>query len=400
MTTLGVYVQVPFCASKCTFCNFDSGVVPTAMIDRYCAALEREIVQLRQHFQGRGLDPDLLDLPVDTVYIGGGTPTLLGRGRLSRIFRALGSTFHLEALHEWTLEATPGSADSSLLAWLAECGVNRLSIGAQSFDDRELRWTGRLHTAADTCMLVEASRRAGFRSVSLDLIAGLPGQTEPSWIQSLQQAIQLKPQHLSVYLFEIDEKSRLGHEALHGGSRYHAEALPDEGFVADAYEEARRTLVGLGFEQYEISNFARAGYESVHNLKYWRREPYVGLGAGAHSFDGRYRWSNEAAPEVYRAALERGESPIRDLRELTSMEAIEEFFFLGLRHRTGVDVATARARWGAGLIAHWDDAIRSLRAEGWLEGEGDVIRLAPRAYLLSNEVFQRFLLASEAGKSR
>lgn len=389
--TLGVYVQVPFCSSKCTFCNFSSSVAPSKVLRAYLASLEQEINLLpRLAFEQRTAH-GLLILPVDTLYLGGGTPTLLGREGLERMFTALRARFRLADESEITIEMTPGSADPDLLEACQRLGMNRLSIGAQSFDDRELRSVGRLHSAADTARQVRSAREAGFADLSLDLIVGFPYQTERSWLNSLHSAIGLAPEHISVYLFEIDEKSRLGSEALRHGSRYHADAVPDEEFMATCYEQARELLEYEGYVHYEISNFARPGFESEHNRKYWRLEPYLGLGAGAHSFDGLARWANETSPEAYARRLDRGELPVSEWRSLPEVEQLEEFFFLGLRQRQGVDLESAARRWGQPAVSRWQNRIAGLVREGWLEAQGSQIRLAPSTYLVSNEVFQQFL---------
>jgi putative oxygen-independent coproporphyrinogen III oxidase len=384
MASLGIYVQVPFCSSKCSFCNFSSQVAPERVFDDYCRALAGEIETLSEPADFAGCRPD-------TLYFGGGTPTLMGAERLNFVLSALRRRFPLDDLAEFTIEVTPGSADNTTLAALVAAGVDRLSIGAQSFDDHELRSVGRLHTAQATDDLVRRARRAGIRSVSLDLIAGLPHQTETSWRRSLERALVLDVDHLSIYLYEIDEKSRLGAEVLRHGDRYHAEAVPGEEFQVAAYEEARERLAAAGYIQYEISNFARPGHESIHNRKYWRLEPYLGLGAGAHSFDGEQRWANESSPEVYAANLARGESPIAERRQLSIVEQIEEFFFLGLRQREGVCLGYARNRWGDALLARWRPRIDALVRDRLLESGDGWVRLTPSAYAISNEVFREFL---------
>jgi oxygen-independent coproporphyrinogen-3 oxidase len=248
-----------------------------------------------------------------------------------------------------------------------------------------------LHSAADSAELLGLARRAGFTNLSLDVIAGLPHQTEASFRRTLQQAARLCPEHISLYLFEIDEKSRLGREVLHRGERYDAAAVPDEEFMAEAYEFGRNFLTAEGYVQYEISNFALPGYESHHNRKYWRLEPYVGLGAGAHSFDGTRRWANQVDARRYLDVLEGRASPIDDCRVLPAEEQVEEFYFLGLRQREGVDLSRARERWGSERVQPWEDKIRSMTAEGWLVRQGDRVQLASHSYLVSNEIFQEFV---------
>jgi oxygen-independent coproporphyrinogen-3 oxidase len=391
MESLGIYVQVPFCASKCSFCNFSSRVVRPAVFDGYCCAVIREIDLLQAFYAKEAIGSHLLGLPVDTIYVGGGTPSLLGAERLGRIFGALKGRLEVAPRSESTLEVTPGSANIHFLQSARELGINRLSIGAQSFADRELRVTGRLHSACDTRDLVRRARHAGFDNINLDLIAGLPYQTKDSWLASLGQALVLGPEHVSVYLFEIDDGSRLGGEVLRHGTRYHAAAVPDEEFMAGAYETARELLEREGYVQYEISNFALPGLESRHNRKYWRLEPYLGLGAGAHSFDGSRRWSNETAVQVYEEKLGRGESPMAETWTLSPAQQLEEFFFLGLRQREGVDLRLAANRWGASQVSRHEARIDALARHGWLERAAGRVRLSDRALLVSNEIFQEFL---------
>jgi oxygen-independent coproporphyrinogen-3 oxidase len=390
--TLGLYVQIPFCASKCSYCNFSSRVARAEVFDSYCRAVELEIERLPDLYNAQEIGQRLLGFAVDTVYVGGGTPTIVGAERLARILGAARERFHLDGPPEFTLEVTPASADENFLKEARGWGVNRLSIGAQSFSDRELRAVGRLHSAADTYETVASARRAGFSNISLDLIAGLPGQTQSSWQESLRVAQRLQPEHVSAYIFEVDEKSRLGKEVLRHGERYHATEVPDEDFMVDAYECARNFLRNAGYRQYEISNFALPGFESRHNQRYWRLEPYFGLGAGAHSFDGEWRWANETPPEAYVQRLARGEAPLAETRRLTVEELGEEFFFLGLRQAEGVDLSEARQRWGEPALARWMSVIEELAERSLLVRENDKVRLAEHTVLVSNEVFQEFLV--------
>jgi len=391
METLGVYIQIPFCASKCSYCNFSTQVARAPVLDSYCHAAEGEVERLPGLYEAQGIGQGLLDLPVNTLYVGGGTPTIVGTERLAKVLRAVRRRFRLDTRLEFTLEVTPGSADAGFLARARTQGVNRLSIGAQAFSDQELSSVGRLHSAADTRELIRHARRAGFVNLSLDLIAGLPYQTENSWRESLRITAEIRPEHVSVYLFEVDEKSRLGSEVLRHGTRYHANTVRDENFLAEAYETARAFLRAKGYIQYEISNFALPGYASQHNQKYWSLEPYLGLGAGAHSFDGERRWANEATPEIYVDKLARGESPVAEVRLLSPEEQMQEFFFVGLRQSSGVDLELARRRWEASRVARWEPTISALAQKGWLERRENQIRLTEQAYLISNEVFQEFV---------
>jgi oxygen-independent coproporphyrinogen-3 oxidase len=391
MTTLAIYIQIPFCASKCSFCNFSSGVEREAIFAEYGRNLLRELDGWQDSFAAHGISGEFLSYPVDSIYIGGGTPTLLGEERLANVVRALKGHLSWGEDIEFTLETTPGSANPDVLTALRALGVNRLSIGVQTFDDRELHAVGRLHSADESGELVGLARDAGFQNISLDLIAGLPYQTEESFGHSLEEAVKLRPEHVSLYLFEIDEKSRLGREVIHGGNRYHAGGVPGEEFVADAYELGCAFLANEGYTQYEISNFALPTFESRHNRKYWQLEAYVGLGAGAHSFDGMRRWSNRIDVRGYNAQLAAGETPIDEFHVLTSEEQVEEFLFLGLRQAEGINLNWARERWGADCLKPWEGKIANLARDGWVVLQGDHARLQPKAYLLSNEIFQEFV---------
>ncbi|MGH9431459.1 MAG: radical SAM family heme chaperone HemW [Terriglobia bacterium] len=392
MENLGIYIQIPFCPSKCSFCNFSSGVAPAHLIEDYSRALHREIDGLNNFCGQREILLDFLSLPADSVYIGGGTPPLLGAETLVELVRRLRGRFNMMNLAEFTLEMTPGSADLDFLLKVRSAGVNRLSVGAQSFIDEELRAVGRLHQAEETRRQVLIARQAGFDNIGLDLIGGLPHQTQESWEKSLEQVARLRPEHVSVYLFEIDGKSRLGREVLRQGERYHAAQVPGDDFMAEAYERARESLTAEGYRQYELSNFALPGHESIHNRKYWRLDPYLGLGAGAHSFDGTRRWSNEVSADAYIKKMDNGQSPIAESHALTHEEQVEEYFFLGLRQCEGVSLQPASDRWREFRQGDWPWRIERLLAEGFLEKQGEHIRLPEHAYLVSNEVFQEFLV--------
>lgn len=395
MDTLGIYVQIPFCASKCSFCNFSSKVVPENVFDAYCDALEKEMASLPLDYARRGIPPAICDLAVDTLYFGGGTPSLLKAKRLHRIVHALRGRFGFIDSPEFTIEVTPGSVDDQLFSAAPVLGINRLSIGAQSFDDRELNVVGRLHTSEETRQLVRRARYAGFKNISLDLIAGMPFQTEWSWRKTLRTALDLEPKHISIYLFEIDQKSRLGAEVLKHGTNYHAAAVPDDDFMAAAYQTAQELLAGAGYIQYEISNFALPGYESHHNQKYWQLKPYVGLGSGAHSFDGKCRWENVTRVEKYQELVRCAQSPIAEARMLSIDEQLEEFFFLGLRQKDGVDLQVARRHWGDTILNCWEPKLTALARDGWIERRADRVSLPVGAYLISNEIFQEFLLEQQ-----
>jgi oxygen-independent coproporphyrinogen-3 oxidase len=324
--------------------------------------------------------------PADTVYIGGGTPSLLEPHLLGNLLEAVRRAF-VSTGDEVTLEADPETIEPEKARQWVAAGINRISFGSQSFIDDELKAAGRMHRRADIYRAVPILREAGIRNISFDLIAGLPKQTHDSWRQSVAEAIQLSPEHISIYTMEIDEGSRLGLEVIRSGSRYSAGELPSEEAMAEFYEFAQSELRSLGYEQYEISNWAKPGFASQHNLKYWRREPYLGFGAGAHSFSGAQRWSNRSDAASYVAAINSGCSAVDRVDLLTPQLALEEEIFLGLRQLAGVDLAHLEREYGVSL----HDKVGRLASHGMIEREGSVIRLAPAKLSVSNEVLVELL---------
>jgi len=365
--TGGVYISFPFCAQKCSFCNFASGVFPAELEREYIDAV---ICELRAN-------PWPTWQP-DTVYIGGGTPSRLHPADLKRI---LGAVPGRENWRESTLEAAPGSLTPEAVEGWVEAGINRVSLGVQSFVTRELARTGRKHTAQtvyDDCALLRAN---GIHEINIDLIAGLPFQTLESWAESLDHLQRIAPPHVSVYLFEVDEDSNLGLEVIQGGQRFSAGALPSPDRMADLYEAAVQRLHAMGIQRYEISNFAVPGHESFHNLKYWQMEPYLGFGADAHSFDQGRRWGNVETAAEYVARWQLRRSPAL---EATDAIPDEERFFVGLRLMRGVEANPSDwERWGL--------SIERLHDAGLLAVEGNLLRLTGRGVLLSNDVFQEFI---------
>ncbi len=366
----GIYIGIPFCKFKCTYCNFASGVFPRAELDRYLGALEREIA-------GSGGE-------ADTVYLGGGTPSLLTGAQLERLFAVLSERFSIAAGAEITLEAAPGTFDDTLVeSWVA-CGVNRVSLGVQSFVERELRAVGRMHHFDAVQEDFRRLRAAGITDIGVDFIAGLPHQTLESWHESLEAIPRLTPAHVSVYLLEVDQDSRLGAELLAGGARYSAGDVPGEDATADMYTSACERLAGWGYRHYEISNFALPERESRHNRKYWNGEPYVGFGVDAHSYDGAERRGNVDEIAEYVGRINRGESPIATREPVDDHRRAEERLFLGLRQTSGIELTDAdRARYG--------EEISRLTASGLIEFSGGLLRLTRRGLLLSNEVFEIFV---------
>ncbi len=395
MSNGGIYVQVPFCQTKCTYCNFHTGVVASSQFRPYVEAVCREIREHRLLLEAAGANwPGRLrgggvaretrseDLAVDTVYIGGGTPSLLDPAHLQNILNAIRASFAAD-LTEVTLEADPETIEAGKAAAWVRAGINRVSFGLQSFSDKELVAVGRMHRRADIYRAVPMLREAGIRNISFDLIAGLSHQTKVSWRQSLEELAVLAPEHVSVYLLEIDEDSRLGKELLQGGEKYSARSVPSEDDMAEFYEMAQQALGAAGYHHYEISNWAKPGYESKHNLKYWRREPYLGFGAGAHSFSGTERWANAHDAAAYVTALQGGRMPVEQHETLTAQSALEEELFLGLRQLDGIDLAQIERDYGVSLAARFDP----LTSAGLVERDGSIVRLAPERLTISNEVF-------------
>src|SRR5712692_10054250 len=382
---LGIYIQVPFCQTKCTYCNFHTGVFAQSLYDPYASAVCRE---LAEHAALCG-DADATleaNFTVDTVYIGGGTPSLLAPATLARILDAVQAGFRCQ-FEEVTLEADPETVTPEKAAAWRTAGINRASLGVQSFHDQELIAAGRMHRRADVFLATAILRGTGFENISFDLIAGLPHQTAAAWDASLAELVRLRPAHVSIYLLEIDEGSRLGREALAGGHRYSADALPDEDSMAESYERACALLAREGYEHYEISNWALPGFRSRHNLKYWRREPYLGFGAGAHSFNGRERWANANDPAAYFAAIESGRLPAEQRQVIPPERALEEELFLGLRQLEGIDLERIEKQYNASLRAR----LEPLERAGLVELEGARLRLAASRLTVANEVFVELL---------
>ncbi|HKR32796.1 MAG TPA: radical SAM family heme chaperone HemW [Terriglobales bacterium] len=390
---LGIYISVPFCRSKCSFCNFASGVFSRELMGSYIARLREEIVgaEALANQLGAAFDPQ-----VDSIYLGGGTPTTLSPEHLKEIFSIIRGEFEIAPDAEITVEAAPGTLNADIMEVLADSGVNRVSLGTQSFVDPEIRSVGRLHTAAGALADIEGLREFGIANINVDLIAGLPHQTSESWRHSLQQFASTGVPHASVYILEVDEDSRLGRELIAGGSRYHAHAVPDSDLAADLYLEAIEFLRGAKLEQYEISNFAQSRHESRHNMKYWTRQPYLGFGLDAHSmlpsagpiadFDA-VRFSNSDELNAYIA----GENE-RSVTRVGKEQAVEERLFLGLRLNRGVSAMELNSP----EFQSFRDDIRDMEALGLLEQSARSLRLTSRGRLLSNEVFERFITESVA----
>jgi oxygen-independent coproporphyrinogen-3 oxidase len=382
---LGMYVQVPFCQTKCTYCNFHTGVFSSDLYAPYVEAICREVAEYPRLLE----ESQIADVPnavVDTVYFGGGTPSLLDPAGLGRVLDSMRAGFECK-FEEVTLEADPETISREKAAAWRRAGFNRVSMGVQSFENNELKAAGRMHRREDVFRASRILRETGIENISFDLIAGLPHQTRDSWDESVAALLSLRPEHVSVYLMEIDESSRLGLEVLTGGTRYSASALPDDDSMASFYERACARLSEAGYVHYEISNWAMPGFESRHNLKYWQRQPYCGFGAGAHSFNGKQRWANAHDPAAYVRAIGEGRFPVEQLASVSREDALGEELFLGLRQLAGIDLARIETEYHANL----QPRVEQLCAQGLVEWDGNLLRLAPDRLTVSNEVFVHLL---------
>ncbi len=387
--SLGIYISVPFCRTKCSYCNFASDVFSKAVFERYVDRVCADISNAPGTAEQMG---GKFEREVDSIYLGGGTPTVLSSAQLRRIFDAVRSQFSVGQGTEITVECAPGTLTAEMLETLQNCGVNRVSLGVQSFVDEEAASVGRLHKRVTTLDDTARLRAVGITNINIDLIAGLPHQTAESWKKSLQEAIATNAPHVSVYMLEVDEDSRLGRELIAGGTRYHAHFVPDEEAVADFYVEACEALDGAGVAQYEISNFSRAGFESRHNLKYWTRQPYLGFGVDAHSMLPCRSPELEAVRFATSDALERYVSGVPlHKTPVTRASALEEMFFLRLRLNCGIDLRALGDEFGSNTLEASRANVEDLVEQGLLHRSGDWIFLTPRGRLLSNEVFQSFL---------
>src|SRR6185437_9960021 len=393
---LGLYISVPFCRTKCTYCNFASDVFSRAVFNRYLDRVCSDLERAQSIAEKTGAR---FESAVDSLYLGGGTPTLLDSQQLSRLFVTIKQNFCLPPDAEITVECAPGTLSEEAVELLARLGVNRVSLGVQSFVDKEASAVARLHKRETVLEEIARLRACGLSNINIDLIAGLPHQTEESWAYSLAETLGTGAPHVSVYMLEVDEDSRLGRELIAGGAKYHAHFVPDEDLTAHLYVAACDQLNASGVEQYEISNFAKLGKQSQHNLKYWLRKPYLGLGVDAHSM----LLSEEANARAVRFSmpdsLDGYMKASRMERTTVSANAfLQEAFFLGLRLNRGVDTQELRQEFGNAAVDEHSEAITELMGLKLLQAEGDRIFLTAKGRLLSNEVFQEFLSPGKVGE--
>src|SRR6266550_1313622 len=380
MNHAGVYLHIPFCRSRCSYCDFATGMYEGELAERYVISLIKEITRWRE-----------VNSPsaVDTIYFGGGTPSLLMPSQIERILKAVHDRFQIVGGAEVTIELNPGDGGTSAAAkqetmreW-RRLGINRASFGAQTFDDRELKQLGRTHSAADISSTFQQLREAGFANINFDLIAGLPGQTLDGWKRNLEGALKLRPEHLSLYLLDVHEGTPLA-DQIKSGMR----PKPDDDLAAEMYVTMIEEVCSAGYEHYEISNFCLPGFESRHNTKYWSGATYYGFGSSAHSYDGdRQRWANERDAAKYVEMIEKHESPIVERTSLSDQDARSESIFLGLRLMRGIDLEKYETRFGKNLRSEYNGELDRLVEAGLIEIDGQSLRLTERGALLSNEVF-------------
>jgi len=379
--TIALYAHIPFCVAKCSYCSFNSYAGLEGLHYAYVQALCTEIARSSGSSAG---------YKARSIYLGGGTPTVLGVGLLGRVLHACADCYPLLPGAEISIEANPGTVDSADLSELRSLGVNRLSLGVQSFDEEMLALLGRIHTgqqARDTFLL---ARDEGFKSINLDLIYGLPGQDLQQWLDDLSTAINLRPDHLSLYCLSLEEGTPLARSVAAGD----VPAL-DTDLGAVMYERTEARLGEAGYVHYEISNWALAGHECQHNQSYWRNLPYLGFGAGAHSFDGGGRFWNVGRPEEYVRRMEWGEDPVAGRESIDRATEMSETLIMGLRLCRGVLFIEFEERFGIPLGELFSRQIGDLVRLGLLDVDAHGVRLTTRGRLLGNEVFERFL--PEAG---
>ena len=374
MNSAGIYIHIPFCKSRCSYCDFATGLYQTELAERYVAALIVDLQTTRA---------DELSRSVDTIYFGGGTPSMLASDQIERILAVVHSRFQIDSKAEVTIEINPGSVTKTKLREFRKLGINRASFGAQTFQTDELARLGRSHSAGDTLRTLEYLRATNFDNVSFDLIAGLPGQAMVQWQDNVQRSLGLRPEHLSFYLLEVHSNTPLAQHIERG-----LQPKPDDDLAAEMYKWMLERACDAGYEHYEISNLCLPGFESRHNTKYWQGDAYYGFGCSAHSFDGRaLRWSNERDVAAYVNAIENKQTPIVEQTRLSDDERRAEAVFLGMRLMRGVDTREYEQSFGVDLrVEHNEDLTRFYEA-GLIEFDGDVLRLTRAGALMSNEVF-------------
>jgi oxygen-independent coproporphyrinogen III oxidase len=376
--TLGLYFHIPFCQAKCSYCHFTSLPYERAAAERYAKALLKEV---------ENWDSDRFPVTeIDSIYFGGGTPSIFSEDHLHNILEACRRRFPVAANCEISLEANPGTISKQKVESYQKSGINRISLGAQSFIDQELSAIGRTHTAALIYDAMRLLRDGGFRNINLDLMLGLPHQTRVSWKKNLDTFAALEIPHVSIYMLDLDDQCPLYSLVANGTVQ-----LPEEDLISDLYLETIEVLSSHGYLQYEISNFALQSFQCRHNLKYWLREPFHGFGLASHSFDGSSRYANKAFIADYLEAVESGKSPVDWKYLIGTEQALQEDLFLGLRLTEGISRKKLDERYGVGSLAKYAGAFCDLSETGFMILNGDSISLTSSGMLISNEIFQLFV---------
>ncbi len=376
--SLGLYLHVPFCSSICNYCNFNRGLFESGLKDRYVAALEQEIRTSAATSPG--------GTRADTIFFGGGTPSLLDPVEIGRLIRACRESFDVSPDAEVTLETNPETSSNDRMAGFRAAGVNRISFGVQSFRDAELERLGRIHSAQRAGDAVAEARAAGFDNISLDLMMWLPQQSAADWRENVQSLIEIGPAHASLYLLELYPNAPLKEEMARAGW-----SLAPDDDAAEMYLWSMERLEGAGYAQYEISNVARPGFASRHNLKYWQDGEWVGFGCGAHSTAGGARWKNVASTEDYVRRIGLGQPVAIERRELGSAVRMEEALFTGLRLNEGLDLQRIGARYDVDVWAKYGGALQPFVDAGLVVHSSGILRLTREGMLLANEVMAAFV---------
>lgn len=383
MQELELYLHIPFCVQKCAYCDFLSAPAGDAAKEEYVDALKQEIKRYRKMARS---------YRVSSVFVGGGTPSILSCGQILEIFEMLRQVFVIQSDAEITIEANPGTVTKEKLAAWKQAGINRISFGLQSVNNEELKMLGRIHTYEEFRESYDLARQSGFENLNVDLISAIPGQSVQSWEETLRTVAELGPEHISAYSLIIEEGTKFYQWYQEGKQSEGHPALPDEEAERTMYEQTQEILNEYGFHRYEISNYAKEGKECRHNLGYWNRTQYLGIGLGASSLiaDTRYHLCTDLTSYIERIGS--GEDLREEIEVLTKEEMMEEFMFLGLRKMQGISRTQFEHCFGNPIEKVYGDALNKLTEEGLLEIEGDHIRLTKRGIDVSNSVFCEFLL--------
>ncbi|MTT32499.1 oxygen-independent coproporphyrinogen III oxidase [Terrilactibacillus sp. BCM23-1] len=371
----GAYIHIPFCEHICYYCDFNKVFIKNQPVDDYLDALEKEIARSGSH-------PNL-----ETIYIGGGTPTALDTQQFNRLLKIVKKYLLNESIIEYTVEANPENVTPEKLHLMKENGVTRLSIGVQTFQDEILENIGRIHHPDDAAKAVEEAKKAGFENISIDLMFGLPNQTEDMLISSIQEALKLQTEHISIYSLQIEPKTIFFNRLKKGKL-----TLPGQELEAQMFETLIRTLEEKGFSHYEISNFAKPGFESRHNSIYWQNEPYYGFGAGSHGYIYGQRVVNSGPINKYIQRVNKRGHACTATHQVSITEAIEEEMFLGLRMKQGVNKQHFYEKFGRQLNSIYNGTIKDLKQKGLLEEDEDRVALTHEGLFLGNDVFSSFLI--------